>query len=29
MSLLRHNTVSLSLIFTKNYKYVLPVFTPG
>ena len=29
MSLLRHNTVSLSLIFTKNYKDVLPVFTPG
>jgi len=28
-SLLHHNTNSLALIFTKNYKDVLRVFTPG
>jgi len=28
-SLLRHNTTSLALIFMKNYKDVLRVFTPG
>jgi len=29
MSLLRHNTTSLSLIVSKNYKDVLPIFTIG